>query len=215
MKSNVATEPTSQSQGLRDLTRGVLGEAQAEARQILEDARARAASARQEAQEQADARREEILQRAHREMEPVRSQAVASAQIEAQRLKLQSRERLLNEVFTAARDTLRSAPERPDYANILRRLIREATASLAAEDVVVHADEQTQAHLSDAFLAEMEEQLGVHLQRGQALNNGDVGIVVETPNGHRRYRDTLEARLERLQDTLRAPVYRILRGGSP
>jgi vacuolar-type H+-ATPase subunit E/Vma4 len=215
MTSDIPAESTPQSQGLRDLTRGVLGEAQAEARQILEDARSRAASIRQKAQEQADSRREEIRRRANREMEPIRSQAVASAQIEAQRLRLDFRERLLNQVFATARDSLHSAPDWADYGDILRGLIREAANSLAAKQAVIHADERTLEHLSASLLADMEEQLGVHLERGGSLDSGDVGVVAETPDGHRRYQDTLEARLERLQDTLRAPVYRILRGGSP
>lgn len=201
-------------QGLRDLSRGILGEAQAEARQTLEDAQARVESLRQEAQRQAKARRREILQRARREVEPVHSQAVASAQLEAQRLRLESREKLLRRVFSAAREALKDAPKWPDYHETLRYLIREAVANLAAEELILHADPQTQKHLDDAFLAEVGEQSGVRLRRGELLNDG-VGIVAETPNGHRRYRNTLEARLQRLQDSLRAPVYRLLRGGSP
>ena len=196
---------------LKDLSRGVLGEAQAEARQVLEDARARAESIRQEAQRQAEARRKEVLQRARREVEPVRSQAVAAAQLEAQKLRLESREELLNQVFSAAREELKSAPQWPDYPDILRHLIGEAAANLAVEELILHADAQARKVLSDAFLAEAGGQLGVCLRRGELLNEG-VGIVAETPNGHRRYQNTLEARLRRLQESLRAPVYRLLRG---
>jgi len=201
-------------EGLGDLSREVVGEAQAEARQILEDARTKAESIRQMAQQQAEARREEVLQRARQEMEPIRSQTVASAQLEAQRLRLESREQLLGRVFSEAREELRSAPQWPDYPEILGRLIGEAAANLAAEELILRADVQTEKDLSDAFLAELSGQLGVPLRRGELLNEG-VGIIAETPDGHRRYQNTLEARLRRFQETLRAPVYRLLTGRSP
>jgi V/A-type H+-transporting ATPase subunit E len=201
-------------QGLGDLSRGVLGEAEAEARQTLDDARARADGIRKAAEEQSETRRQEIVAQARREVEPLRSQAVASAQLQAQRLGLESREAMLNQVFSAAREALPSAADWPDYPEILCRLIREAGANLAADEISLHADAQTQQHLSDAFLAEMGEQLGAELRRGEVLD-GATGIVAETPDGHRRYRNTLEARLQRLQESLRAPVYRLLRGEAP
>jgi vacuolar-type H+-ATPase subunit E/Vma4 len=198
-------------QRLRELSRGVLGEAEAEARQTVEDARARAASIRQAAQAQAETRREEILQQARRAAEPLHRQAVASAEMQAQRLRLESRETLLSQVFLAARERLPSVTQWPDYPDILRFLIREAATNLAVEELVLHADAEAHRHLSDAFLAELGGQLGVRLQRGQLLND-EVGIVAETPDGHRRYHNTLGARLQRLRETLRAPVYRMLRG---
>ncbi|MEA3346410.1 MAG: V-type ATP synthase subunit E family protein [Chloroflexota bacterium] len=201
-------------QGFSGLSRGVLGEARAEAREILENAEAKAERIRRQAREQAEARREEILGRAKQKTEPIRRQAIASAQLEAQRLQLESREELLRQVFSAAREELRSAPQWPDYPEILRYLIREAASNVAAEEIAIHADAQTQEYLSDPFLRELGEQLGVRLRRGELLDEG-VGIVAETPNGHRLYRNTLEARLRRLRESLRAPVYRLLRGRSP
>jgi vacuolar-type H+-ATPase subunit E/Vma4 len=208
------TTPGSDRQGLRDLSRGVLGEAEAEARQTVEDARARAEGIRQAAEAQSESRRQEILAQAKREVEPLRSQAIASAQLQAQRLGLESRETMLNQVFSAAREALTSAAEWPDYPEILRRLIREAVANLAADEISLHADAQTQQHLSADFLVEMGKQLGAQLRRGEVLD-GAAGIVAETPDGHRRYRNTLDARLQRLQESLRAPVYRLLRGEAP
>ncbi len=52
---------------------------------------------------------------------------------------------------------------------------------------------------------------GVRLRAGEPLARG-TGVVLETPDGHRRYDNTLETRLARMQDGLRAPVYHILMG---
>jgi len=214
MRSATTREIAPLGLDLRALSRELLDQARAEAHQILEDARVRSEGIHQEAQRRAEARRREILQRARREVEPIRSQAVASAQLEAQKLRLEAREQLLDRVFSTAQEQLGSAPQWPDYPEILGRLIREAAANLFANELILHADAQTQAFLTDAFLADLGQQLGVHLRRDGLLSDG-VGIMAETPDGHRRYRNTLETRLERLQPTLRAPIYRLLRGGSP
>lgn len=201
----------SDRQGLRELSRGVLGEAEAEARQTLEDARARADSIRQEAQRQSEVMTNEIVESAKQKVGPIRGQALATAQLEAQRLRLESRERLLIRVFSGARQEFKRAAQQPDYADLLHRLIHEAVANLATEDIILHADRQTQQHLSDGYLAELGEQLDVNLRLGELLDD-ETGIVAETPDSHRRYRNTLETRLERIAETLRAPVYRLLRG---
>ena len=36
--------------------------------------------------------------------------------------------------------------------------------------------------------------------------------MLETPDGHRRYDNTLETRLARMKDDLRTPIYHILMG---
>lgn len=201
----------SERQGLRELSRQVLGEAQAEARQTLEDARARAESVRQEAERQSEVTCREILERARRQVDPLRSQALASAQLEAQRLRLDSREQLLAQVFSGAREKFEMVVSAPDYRDILHGLIQEAVASLGTEEIILHADRGTQRYLDDAYLAEVGGQLGVTLRRGEVLGE-ETGIVAETSNGHRRYRNTLEARLERMREALRTPVYRLLVG---
>jgi vacuolar-type H+-ATPase subunit E/Vma4 len=51
------------------------------------------------------------------------------------------------------------------------------------------------------------------VQLGTSLTEG-TGVIVETAEGHRQYDNTLEARLSRLQEELRSPVYRLLLGES-
>jgi vacuolar-type H+-ATPase subunit E/Vma4 len=55
--------------------------------------------------------------------------------------------------------------------------------------------------------------MNAQLQLGEPLAHG-LGIVAETIDGHLRYANTLEARLERWQDKLREPAYRLLMGES-
>jgi vacuolar-type H+-ATPase subunit E/Vma4 len=182
-----------------------------EAGQILADARAQAESIRSQAQTQADAERETILQRARQEAEVLREQTAATAHMEAQTLKLKRREQLLERAFSEARQQLASAPQWPDYEQIVHRLVCEAVEQLGADEVVVRADEETRRVLSDEALADLGKELGVRLRSGEPLTRSS-GVVVETPDAHRRYDNRLETRLARMREGLRTLVYRILMG---
>jgi vacuolar-type H+-ATPase subunit E/Vma4 len=104
--------------------------------------------------------------------------------------------------------------QQPDYEQIARRLVCEAVERLGADEVIVHADAATRKVLSDEVLAEMEKELSVRLKAGEPLAQSS-GVVIETPDGHRRYDNTFETRLARMHDTLRTPVYHILMGETP
>lgn len=193
------------------LSRAVLSEAQAEAEQILSDARAKAEAIRQRAQEQAQAERQEILDRARREAEHVRSQCLASAQLQARKLQLERREKLLDQVFEAARQRMSTIQQWTDYDQIARQWVREAVSHLGGNTAHIWADEHTRAILADGMLNELVEELNTQLQLMEPLERG-LGVVAKTTDGHLEYDNTLGARLERLQDQLRSPVYRMLMG---
>jgi len=193
------------------LARAIKGEANEEAQHILADAQSRADAIRQQGRVQVEAERKDILQRSQREAENIQSNALATAQLEAQTLKLERRERLLHDIFNAARQQLSSAPQWPDYEQIARRLVREAVVHLHAPEAVVRADTDTRRILSDEALSELGKELDIHLQAGQPLADS-TGVVLKTPDGHRRYDNTLQTKLSRMQESMRTTVYRILVG---
>ena len=193
------------------LTRTVQSEARAEAEQILAEAKLKAQTVQQSAQNQAATERAQILERAAQEAERIRGQAIANAQLKARTLQLEHRERLLNNVFAAARQQLPAVQQQADYAQIARHLLREALIHLGADEVRIRADEQTRLLFTDQLLAEISKELGMQLQLGAPLKEG-TGVIVETLDGHRQYDNTLEARLNQLQSTLRYSVYQVLMG---
>lgn len=198
---------------LRALSRAVLHEARAEAEQILADAKTKADITRRRAQEQADKERQEILARARQEAEHNRREAIATAQMQARTVQLERREKLLNDVFEKARQRLPAVQRWTDYSGIVRQLTREAITRLEVDAVRLRADAQARELLSDKMLTSLAQELGVQVQWGETLERG-VGVIAETPDGHRRYDNTLQARLGRQQDALRSPVYRLLVGES-
>ena len=205
---------SSEQSDIQVLERAIMDEARQEANQILASARAKAEGIKRQAQTQIDAQREEIVHRAREESEALHEHTVAAAQLEAQALKLKRREQLLNRVFAAARRELASVPQRADYEQIAHHLVREAVEHIGAGEVLVRVDESIQQVLDEETLANLGRDLGVHQRLGEPLAQG-IGAVVETPDGHRRYDNRLETRLDRMQEALRTAVYRILTGETP
>jgi vacuolar-type H+-ATPase subunit E/Vma4 len=214
MPNKVDTPITeSVDENLRKLARVVLHEANAEAERILAEAKTKTETVLQRAQKQAEAEREAILQQARQEAENIRSEAIAAAELQAQTKRLERREILLNRVFEAARERLPTIPQWTNYDQTARQLVREAANHLGVEEVRIRTDAETRKLLPDDALAELSEELGIQLQSGASLARA-TGVVAETVDGHRQYDNTLQARLNRQQELLRAPVYRILMGKS-
>jgi len=202
-----------QQDNIQALENAIMAEARREMRQLLDKAQREAAQIKQQAQAQLGPECQTILQQAHEEADTIQTQAVASAQLEAQTLKLQRRERLLASVFETAQQQLQTIPQSSDYvyADIVRRLIQEAVKHLRANELRILADPVTQAILTPAMLDELNTTLGIKLQLGDTRSQG-TGVVLETLDGHRRYDNTLETRLARMIESLRAAVYHKLRG---
>jgi vacuolar-type H+-ATPase subunit E/Vma4 len=203
----------SMEKGMQVLSRAVLKKARADADSVLDEAKLSAGDVRQKAQQQAEAEREKILERARQEVERIRSQAVASARLEARTLKLEQREKLLDDVFDAVRQRLPTVQQWTDYDQVVHLLVREAVGQLKTDEGHIWADESAQEILSEDKLASLSEELGVQLQLGEPLQHG-VGVIAKTPDGHREYDNTLDARLNRWQDELRFSVYHLLMGES-
>jgi vacuolar-type H+-ATPase subunit E/Vma4 len=195
------------------LSRAVMKKANADADQILADAKAKADAVREQAQQQADEERQEILERARQRAERIRGQQVAAAQLKARTLKLEQREKLLDDVFDTVRQRLPSVQQWTDYDDVVLLLVREAVDRLRVKEGRIWADGRAREILSEKALADLSKELGVHLQLGESLQQG-VGVIAKTPDGHREYDNTLEARLNRWQDELRFSVYNLLRGES-
>jgi V/A-type H+-transporting ATPase subunit E len=202
-----------EDESIEALARAVVSEARAEAETKVAEAKAKADAILQRAKEQADAERAEILKRASQEAARIRSQTVATTQLKARTLQLESREKLLDNVFKTAQQKLPSIQQWAEYPQIARELLREALVRLGAPAARIQVDDQTRKHLTDQVLTELSKEVNVQLEFGSPLKQG-MGVIVETLDRHRQYDNTLEARLNRMQNTLRSRVYHLLMGES-
>jgi vacuolar-type H+-ATPase subunit E/Vma4 len=204
---------TSVEENVQTLSRAVLSEARAEAEQVLADARDRADAIRKHAQEQAKAERQAILEHARQQAQRVGSQCLAAARLQARKLRLERREKLLDEVFHASRERMSTILQWTEYPEIVREWIREAVVYLRSKRARVWADEHTHKVLAGGLLDELSQELDVQLELKEPMEHG-LGVITETIDGHLVYDNTLEARLERQKDQLRGPAYRLLMGES-
>jgi vacuolar-type H+-ATPase subunit E/Vma4 len=190
------------------LSKAILQEAREEAEQIKSEARVKADEIRTRAQAQAEAERKVILDKAQEDVNRLRGQSVASAQLNARTLQLAHREKILNKVFEAAKQKLTNASKRSDFDQIAETLLREALTQLRATAAEVHVDEATQKALK---VDSVSKDLNVQINMGKPLASG-TGVVVDSSGGKLHYDNTLDVRLERLQDSLRSSVYHVLNG---
>jgi V/A-type H+-transporting ATPase subunit E len=198
-------------ENIESLSRAMISEAKTEAEQIRANAQAKADEIRQRARQQAEADRAEILERARQEAERLRGQVIATTHMKARTLELDHREKLLDSVFDAARQQLSSIEQWSEYNQIAHKLLQEAVKQLGASKIQVRTDEQTQKVLAKQGLEQLSKELGTEIILGKPLSQG-LGVISETVDGHLQYDNTLETRLDRLQNGLRSPVYRILIG---
>jgi vacuolar-type H+-ATPase subunit E/Vma4 len=200
-----------ETQDIEMLSRAILAEARDEAEQVKAEAKERADAIRKRAQEQAEQERKAILDRAREDAERLRGQGVATAQLKARSLQLTNREQLLDRVFKTVRERLSEVQKRPDYDQITTQLLREALVQLRVNKAQVRADQATQALLEKGTLGELSKELNGQFTSAGTLEEG-TGIIVDAADGRLNYDNTLETRLERLEGTLRAAVYKMLIG---
>jgi V/A-type H+-transporting ATPase subunit E len=200
-----------QAQDIEMLSRAILTEARDEAEQIKAEAREKAEAIRKRAQEQAEVERKAILDRAREDAERLRGQVVATAQLKARSLQLTRREQLLDRVFKVVREKLPELQKRPDYEETVAQLLREALVQLRVNKAQVRADKTTQNILKKGALRELSKELNGQFESTEELEEG-TGIIVDAADGRLHYDNTLETRLERLEGTLRASVYKMLIG---
>jgi vacuolar-type H+-ATPase subunit E/Vma4 len=200
-----------EAQDIEMLSRAILTEVRDEAEQIKAEAKEKAEAIRKRAQEQAEQERKTILDRAREDAERLRGQAVATAQLKARSLQLTNREQLLDRVFQTVREKLSEVPKRPDYDQIVAQLLREALVQLRVNKAQVRADKTTQGILEKKALGEISKELNGQFTSAGELEEG-TGIIVDAADGKLNYDNTLETRLQRLEGTLRAAVYKALIG---
>jgi vacuolar-type H+-ATPase subunit E/Vma4 len=198
-------------ENIETLSQRMINDANGEAEKILTEARAKANEIRKRGQAQADAERKAILDRAQQERERLRGQAVATTELKARNDQLEFREQLLDQVFENTRGKIQTVQQWNNYDEISIALLKEALMHLKNYPVSVRMDPVMRKLVSDERIQQIAKDLQVEVTSISELAQG-TGVIIETADGHLNYDNTLENRLARLQNTLRAPVFHILMG---
>ncbi len=200
-----------QDDNIQRLSREIIQQAEADAEKILTEAKAKAEQIRNHAQEVVAADKKRILEQAKNDADRIRGQAIATAQLNARTLILESREKLLVSVFESSMEKIPSVQNYSDYPAIVENMALEAITQLNVKKVILHADKITNDLLKDSVLKKISTKFDGTIELGEPLKKG-TGIIAETADGHLNYDNTLETRLHRLEGELRSPVYHLLMG---
>jgi len=200
-----------QDDNIQRLSREIIQQAEADAEKILTEAKAKAEQIRNHAQEVVAADKKRILEQAKSDADRIRGQAIATAQLNARTLILESREKLLISVFESSMEKIPSVQNYSDYPEIVETLAMEAITQLGVKKIILHADKVTNGLLQESVLKKISTKFDGTIEMGEPLKKG-TGIVAETVDGHLNYDNTLETRLRRLEGELRSPVYHLLMG---
>jgi V/A-type H+/Na+-transporting ATPase subunit E len=120
---------------------------------------------------------------------------------------LRSRETIFRAAFDRARHTLAGIREDPNYPAIFGRLAREATAAMEEMPFVVHADKRDLGLCTETLAA-----MGIRCEILADLECTG-GLVVSSPDGLVIFSNTIESRIERIQENRKQEIYTILSGG--
>lgn len=184
-------------------------EAEQKIQYILNEAREEAEKIKEEARKRAEDQAEWILRKARTQAEIEKQRLVANAKLEVRKKRLVVQEELVKEVLSALRERLSSLPD-DEYFETLGRLAREGVEELGLKEVVVTSNERTINLLSER-LEEFKEKVGVEVVLGEPIETIG-GLVVSDPEGKVRVDNTFEARMERMENELRAEIARALFG---
>jgi V/A-type H+-transporting ATPase subunit E len=193
------------------LTKAIMDDAQSDAAKVRDDAQQKADEIMQDAKEQAEMIRKNVLSRAVQDAETLKEEKLSAEKMNAQMLWLSHREALLDKVFQEAQKRIPGLVSCPDYATYLEGLVKETLTNIQSDTVILHFDAQSQQFIQDEFIERIADETKIHITVGDLLETG-TGVTAETTDGHRQYDNTLETRLVRQQQQLRASVYHVMMG---
>ncbi len=184
-------------------------DADKEAAAILEEAKKEAAAILEEAKRKAEQRRSDIIARGEKEAELLRQRIVANAKLKARKSGLDAKEELISAVFKEAEKELGKVASTDKYMDILRELIREGVASVG-EDAEVVGRKEDEKLLKGGLLEDLSKELGVKITLSPEKIESIGGVIVRSKSGKVEVNNTFETRMQRMQDTLRSEIAKIL-----
>jgi vacuolar-type H+-ATPase subunit E/Vma4 len=170
-------------------------ESESEIKRIAERAAITIARIKADAENEAQAIRERHYQAIQLPLQAERTRRLNRARIEQVRAKSRAREALFTNALHGARLRLEQLRAEPHYADMLRALVAESLAQLNG-DAIVHADPRDEPLLRAMY---PQARFEFDLQTWG-------GVVAHTLDGRIVVVNTLEARLEQVQATLRQEV---------
>lgn len=172
--------------GVEKLKERILEEARTQAEENLKRAQDEAADMIEAAQKDADVKRKETLDKAEKEALDVKKRLKAVAELEARKLRLKSKQEIVEEAFNKTIVKLNSLPDK-EYEETISRMIVSSVETGTEEIILSQRDKQ---RLSPDFITQINNKLtskgmkgsvtlstqAVNISGGFILKSGDIEI---------------------------------------
>ncbi|MBD3307117.1 hypothetical protein GF339_11885 [candidate division KSB3 bacterium] len=187
-----------------DFSQAVLEEAKQQAEEIV-------TLARREAERILDGAREELNEAYRAEQQHAATQKaktryrqiVAAAELEAQKQRLLTQERLITKVLDQVQDRLLQVRETPQYPDLLLSLIREGVENVEGDQFEIIVDQADRDLITEALLTKLSTDTGATLTLSDNSQSGITGVIIQRADGRVRYDNSLQGILHRQKDRIR------------
>ena len=208
--------------GLSEIIKRIDGDSKEIANDILSEAERKVDEIINTAKNEAEKRKKEILEGGEKQATLKKQRIIADARLRARKIKWDVKEKLVIEVLNKAREKI--AEVRKDgysgrsYAEILRGLIKEGAISAGGGDMQIILTEYDSKCLTkkdlDALAKELKSNIGeCKFELSETTLVGLGGPIVRTRDGRVEVNNTIERRIERFSDLLRAEITKEIFGG--
>jgi len=197
----------SQDTEIKKIISKIKEDAEREAEKIKEKARKKEEEILKKAEAEAKSKSDEILNQGKKEAELEKQRILANAKLQAKKIKLDVKEKIIEKSFSLAEEKLKELVSSEEYEKILKDLIREAISTLGREDLEVLCRKEDEKIVKKII----KDLSGVELAKDNISTIG--GVIVRSKDRQVQVDNTFEARLTRMRDDLRIKVAKILFGG--
>ncbi len=200
----------------QQLEEQILEDAEKKKDPILRRARRKADKIVQEAEEELEQQREQMKQEAREEAERETARLQARTELDAENIRRQARENILNAIRERAEKVLQELTESDDYPEALAHLALISIDAMTGEDFELVFTPEDKKERSEDIVDAVEKKLEANLSRDVSVSIADEtaaasgGCIVRRTDGSQLCDQRFDRRLDRLWSELRIHVANVI-----
>lgn len=164
-------------QGMEKIRDKILEEARAQAEQIIKEAEEKGKKLVEQASAEAEELGKSRLEKGKQEAQEVRKRMLAMAELEIRKEELALKQRLIDEVFDRALESLRNL-EGEDLKSLIIDMVKRSAVS-GQEEIIVSPEDREK--FAGGLLAEVNSKLGLNLRLSDEVRNIQGGFILKAP----------------------------------
>jgi V/A-type H+-transporting ATPase subunit E len=190
--------------GIEDIKKRILEDAAKQKEEILAEARKKAEEIRKEGEKTAEKRKEAIILKAEQEATEERHTLLTMERLEARKLQLTEKQKVIEKVFEKALDMLSNHPH---YSEIMEALLLEVAKG--GEELILNPRDSK--NLGDGFLKKINDSLPKQLVLSKETRDMAGGFILRTREVE--INESFEEIVRALRDEMETEVARTLFAG--